>query len=319
MKRQPKPQKEPLTPEQSLALHRYAAVRRQIGVSETTIVQYSRFLIEWFGSCQDIYQPTKPELDTYLKQCLKRVQRHSLNHRITALRNFYDWALLMQYTDVQVSGWLPGHVPQPKRLARSLSIAAIDELLSQPNLDNYTGQRDYCLMRMVYETGARAAELVKVTCRSLSIEDRSITFISDRDSQPDRTLPLSLALCEALAVYLHRRQGRGHLKHRALFVTQTGQPIRSTRSLWELINRHARKIETDQLGFDEIRMAAAKATPHRLRNACGEHLLAEGVDLRAVQTWLGHACIRTTARHEAANLTKLKAEHGKLFKHRTSK
>jgi site-specific recombinase XerD len=55
-------------------------------------------------------------------------------------------------------------------------------------------------------------------------------------------------------------------------------------------------------------LSKKKVSPHAFRHAAAVHLVASGVDVTVIRSWLGHADLETTNHYAQANLdTKRKA------------
>src|ERR1700686_3250004 len=80
------------------------------------------------------------------------------------------------------------------------------------------------------------------------------------------------------------------------------------------LGRRARKL-TRQRVWQMVRAASSSmgrnASPHMLRHSCATHMVANGADLRTVQTILGHADISTTQVYTHLALDRLKSVYQK--------
>jgi integrase/recombinase XerD len=104
----------------------------------------------------------------------------------------------------------------------------------------------------------------------------------------ERMVPLSPPAREALAVWLaHRDRGEdGPVRPRSPYLFPArGRRGHMTRERFFLLVKDLARAA----GLD-----AAAVSPHTLRHAFATHLLANGADLRVIQTLLGHASIATT-------------------------
>jgi integrase/recombinase XerD len=166
---------------------------------------------------------------------------------------------------------------------RSITVNLIDELLELP----LTGSgpealRDKAMLEVLYSTGMRVSELVALDVEDLNLEAEQVRC--DGRGKP-RLLPLSGSAGTAMEEYndIARPQlaRSTQLVEEALFLNHRGRRL-TRQGFWLILKRYA-----DKLGVQEL-------TPHTLRHSFAAHMLANGADLRAVQTLLGHASISTT-------------------------
>ena len=163
--------------------------------------------------------------------------------------------------------------PAPRRQPRLLSIEEVNGLLAAP-LRNGTvrGVRDAALLAVLYATGLRAADAVGLTMKDLDLVEGRLRRTGDSGGW----LPLGTAL-PVLRRYVE--EARPQLVHdgdvRAVFVNQRGRPL-SRQGLWLIVKHWA---EATGLG--------AKVSPHSLRHALIQHMLASGKSRRDIQRVLG--------------------------------
>ena len=166
---------------------------------------------------------------------------------------------------------------------RSITVNLVDELLELPLASSGPeALRDKAMLELLYATGMRVSELVALDTADVDLGAESVRCGGTAKS---RTLPISGSTVTALEEYndIGRPQlARGNRQmDSALFLNHRGKRL-TRQGFWLILKRYA-----DKLGVDDL-------TPHTLRHSFAAHMLANGADLRSVQTLLGHASISTT-------------------------
>ena len=169
--------------------------------------------------------------------------------------------------------------PQQRKLPAVLSVDEVQRLLASLRLPRYRA----CLTT-IYAAGLRLGEGVHLRVAQID-SARMVIHVQGGKGAKDRYVPLSPSLLSLL---------RSHwLTHR--------HPIwlfPARRQVGELLASHPllpRSVEAAlqaavaECGFQK------HITVHTLRHSWATHLLEAGVNLRLIQTWLGHSSPTTTA------------------------
>jgi integrase/recombinase XerD len=181
-----------------------------------------------------------------------------------------------------------------RKLPEFLSVEEIEDLIAQPRLDNPRGLRDRAMLEVIYATGLRVSELVKLKVEGLDLHLGVVRAFGKR--RKERLVPLGDQALEAVKAYLE--QGREKMlsgrRSPFLFVTARGSAM-TRQAFWKNLKRYA-----------HLAGIPREISPHQLRHSFATHLLERGADLRSVQAMLGHADISTTEIYTHVNAERLR-------------
>jgi integrase/recombinase XerD len=151
------------------------------------------------------------------------------------------------------------------------------------------GLRDRALLEVLYATGLRVSELVKLKATEVRRDEGYLQILGKGGKE--RIVPLGETARDWIDRYV--RDARSRLtEDRAcaeLFISgwhEKGnrRPRPLTRAgFWKLLRAYGR-----QAGI------RSHLSPHVLRHSFATHLLEHGADLRAIQAMLGHSDLSTT-------------------------
>lgn len=211
--------------------------------------------------------------------------------RLSALKRFYRFLLKEGLRSDDPAQSLSGP-KKPRPLPKVLSEDEVDRLFEAADtLDGVAGYRARALLELLYAGGLRVSELVSLPLAAFARSEGLISVVGK--GSKERFIPLTEPALEAVAAYRRVREEELPGKaastrkkaERFLFPSKTAAQGHFTRE------RFAQVLK-------ELAVAAGldpgRVSPHVLRHAFATHLLANGADLRSVQTLLGHADVSTT-------------------------
>lgn len=199
-------------------------------------------------------------------------------------------ALAFGFAALVRAGWLLGDptidLPRPRgaqRLPRTLSARVLSRLLGRLP-DDPGGLRDRAMLELLYGSGLRRGELVRLSVSDVDFEAGSV-LVRQGKGRKDRLVPLGRCAREALIAYVEggREAQRHGLDVAALFLSSRGTAL--------TVN-HAGRHLTLVAARHGVRL-----TPHVLRHTCATELLRGGGDIRQIQRLLGHASLASTERY----------------------
>jgi len=228
---------------------------------------------------------------THLDETGNRLTTRNL--RLNCIKAFYAYAAEVNKEVIafnEVISKIPKATVPKYRKVDYLSILAVNALLEQPNIQTMKGRRDRFFMLLMYDTGARLAEIRNMKLCDI-IWSRKVEAKLFGKGKKERNVPITDMVAAELRIYLkefHPNTDK-YAEDYLFYVEQYEQRYPFSDSIARKIVREygtlAKEIQ------DEIPRIVH---PHMLRHSRAMHLYQKGNDLALIQQWLGHVNMETT-------------------------
>ncbi len=216
------------------------------------------------------------------------------NTRLAAIRSFMEFASHQTVVDLPT---VRSVLAMPfKRFDRGqvdyLSREEIQALLDAAKQSTWSGKRDWILLQMLYNTGARVSEATAINVAAIDLGDAPHVRIHGK-GRKERAVPLWSETRKGIRQWL------------AMIAPAENAPLFPNR----LGNRLSRAGVSSRLAVLTERarvkcpsLLRHRVSPHLIRHTTAMHLLQSGVDLSVIAMWLGHESIETTHQYMEADI-----------------
>jgi len=186
-------------------------------------------------------------------------------------------------TEGEMKGLLEQALHNYSLLQTSGNIKEMDSAGPKPSSRNYRFLRNLVILELMFATGLRVGEISSIDVKDFLFKE-SLLKVKGKGGRERLAFIVDEYTIGVLSDYVSART-RIETDCPALFLNATG-----TRLSPQGIANMLTQIRRDK-GIDR------HVTPHMLRHTVATLLLRNGVDIRVVQEFLGHASIATTQRY----------------------
>jgi integrase/recombinase XerD len=218
--------------------------------------------------------------------------------KLSSLRGFFRWLTRHGYILANPASELELPRIPPQRPPEVLTLAEVEQLLAQPDIEAPYGLRDRAILETLYSTGMRRRELSLLLVSDIETTS-GIVRVRHGKGRKERVIPIGSRALAWIHRYLLdvRPQLATPPDDGTLFLTATGKPFHPD-TLTQLVRDYFKK--------------AAIAKPgscHLLRHTMATLMLENGADIRFIQEMLGHATLHATTIYTHVAIKKLKQIH----------
>ena len=264
--------------------------------SQNTLVSYKKdledlllFISETEGT-EDLKKVDKKIIRNFIVSLSeKKIQKRSINRKLSSLRSFYLY--LLKIGEIQVS---------PLETIPSLKFYAEKQIpISEEEMENLGeilesdsgNSLEKLIIETLYQTGMRKSELCNILLEQVDFSKSEI-FVKGKGNK-QRVVPVSENLLKQMREYIAIRKSNED-SGIYFFVRENGKKL-SEKFVYSVVNRYLSLITLKK-----------KKSPHILRHSFATHVLNNGAEISKVKKILGHSSLASTQVYTNGNIEQLK-------------
>ena len=251
----------------------YIEILRQKRYSQSTIKTYSAYFKDFihYFSESALEEITSQEINAYILVLISEwdISSSEQNQRINAIKFFYEKVLRKERHVYEIE--------RPRKeiiLPNVLSKTEVGAILKATN-----NVKHKTMISVIYSCGLRRSEAIGLKISDIDSK-RMMIKITGAKGKKDRYVQLSDGLLKLLREYYTEYKPKLWL-----FEGQNGGHY-AVESISSLLKTAAQKAGINK-----------RVYPHMLRHSFATHQLEQGIDIRFIQSWLGHESVKTTQRY----------------------
>lgn len=227
----------------------------------------------------------------------KNSKKNTISRKISCLKSFFKYLKINGH--IKQSPLLRIFLPKKdKKLPVFLTIDEIIRIIGSPDVRTEAGQRDRCIIELLYSSGIRVSELTHMDEKDIDYDQETIRVLGK--GRKERIVPIGSRTVRLLKEFTEKRRGTDNRSGKQpLFVNPKNKRL-TQRTVERIMKRYTRECGITK-----------KVTPHTLRHTFATHILNGGADLRSVQELLGHKNISTTQIYTHLTIERLKEVYTK--------
>ncbi|NDV22939.1 tyrosine-type recombinase/integrase [Desulfovibrio sp. JC022] len=263
-------------------------------LSELTLKAYKKDLAQFTNFIPDniytIHEINKFTLREYIKYISGKYKPKSIKRKVATLKSFFNF---MERDDIiETSPFRKIHlkIDRSKTLPKTISKSSIKTLLKYTYIErskyNHNSRgyreatRDIAIIETLFMTGVRVSELCQITVSAMDLINEQIKITGK--GKKERVVPICANSALLILKEYEELYRDNFVPDSSFFLNRDNRPI-SDQSVRRIIRKYCAIC-----GIPE------HVTPHMFRHTIATMLLENGVDIRNIQTLLGHSSLSVT-------------------------
>lgn len=209
------------------------------------------------------------------------------NHRLAAIKSLAKMIRFMHPEKKDVAEKILA-IPQKRCQRKLIGFLYPDEIfkvMQSVDLNQKEGFRDYCLLVLLYDSGARASEIATLNLDYFNSEKNTLAILGKGNRYRQITLMPETNILIKNYIDKYRKKPKPAYRHR-LFINQRGKEL-TRHGIYRLCKKYL------SAALPQKRLRNLNPV-HSFRHSCAVNMLTSGCSLSDIRIQLGHEDLQAT-------------------------